>query len=124
MKKIRNKVSASTWDIDYILYTAGAFRKDRKKVSDKEIDKILSEKFIPITEKNISDDFRNESSDISVNGAKRHKNIKKPDKKQSKSENLQKKKSNTDSQMIISVFSFLCLVFCIIICLYMIIEKA
>lgn len=120
MKKIRNKVSASTWDIDYILYTAGAFRKDRKKVSDKEIDKILSEKFIPITEKNISDDFRNESSDISVNGAKRHKNIK----KQSKSENSQKKKSSTDNQMIISVFSFLCLVFCIIICLYMIIEKA
>lgn len=124
MKNNRKKVSVSTWDIDYILYTAGAFRKGRKKVSDKEIDKILSEKFIPVTEKNISDDFRNESSDISVNGAKRHKNITKPAEKQNNPENSQKKKSNADSQMIISVFSFLCLVFCIIICLYMIIEKA
>lgn len=71
------------WEVDRILNTVSTMKKGsskKQRISDEEVDKILSEKFIPIMQKekneteNISDDFEEESSDITVIKGKRHKN--------------------------------------------------
>ena len=47
----------STWEVDRILYTVSSMNSKnvkKRRISDEEIDKILSEEFIPITRKEIN----------------------------------------------------------------------
>jgi hypothetical protein len=146
----RRKPSVSIWDIDHILYMAGVFSREKttgKKVSDREIDKILSEKFIPIMQrelniqKNISDDFSIESSDITVIRTNRQKRGLNSENEQIKKENLHinsqydintadtreikpVKKRKCSSSALISMLSFSCLVLCIMLCIYLMIAES
>ena len=146
----RKKNPVSIWDIDHILYMAGAFSREKgEKIPDSEIDKILSEKFIPITQKefnihkNISNDFSYESSDITVIWENRQKNILNSENEQLKKEDLfinsqydidigdtqeikpvKKRKCRTiSSGVLISMLSFSCLALCIMLCIYLMIVE-
>lgn len=83
----------SKWEVDRILSTVSTMKtgsSKKHKISDKEIDKILSEEFIPIlkrevnNQKNISGDTDKKSPDITVIKAKRQENSSKNNKEQIK----------------------------------------
>ncbi len=99
--------NVSRWEVDRILNTVSTLKKGSSKkhrISDEEIDKILSEKFIPIIQKEnnknntISDSNEENLSDIAVIGENRH-NSSETEKKYSESiENIEEKQEDDEIQ--------------------------
>ena len=143
----------STWEVDRILYTVSSMNSKyvkKRRISDEEIDKILSEEFIPITRKEInksnviSGELDKKSPDITVIKAKRQKTAssdrKNADKAREKevtkeieriiSDSNEKniindnpappKRKKKKTSLLVPVLSFICLALCVILCMTLI----
>ncbi len=135
--------SVSRWEVDRILNTVSTMKKGsskKHKVSDEEIDKILSEKFIPIIQKenskdNISGNLEEDLPDIPVIEEVRHfsgeidskddekeKTIKIPVEQEFQDSDIEeevtkkKKRKRKGSDFLISFLSFVCLSLCVLLC--------
>ncbi|MGN0606133.1 MAG: hypothetical protein ACI4JM_06400 [Oscillospiraceae bacterium] len=105
----------SRWEVDRILSTVSTMqnegRSKKHKISDREIDKILSEEFIPISKKefnknkNISDDNSEKSSDISVIRTKRQKKSAKQKKHQDNLQITEKDRQDMEKTKVINLNS-------------------
>jgi hypothetical protein len=101
--------NVSRWEVDRILNTVSTLKKGSSKkhrISDEEIDKILSEKFIPIIQKEnnknntISDSNEENLSDIAVIGENRHNSSETDEKQLEIRENIEEKQVNDEIQQI------------------------
>ncbi len=104
--------NVSRWEVDRILNTVSTLKKGSSKkhrISDEEIDKILSEKFIPIIQKEnnknntISDSNEENLSDIAVIGENRHNSPESEEKEPEIQENIEEKSAEKDKTQKIDI---------------------
>ena len=143
----------STWEVDRILYTVSSMNAKnikKRRISDEEIDKILSEEFIPITRKEInksdviSGELVKKSPDITVIKPKRQKSgssdrkaadkarekevtkeieriIKNSDEKSIIRDNpATPRRKKKKTSMLVPILSFVCLALCVVLCMTLI----